>query len=63
MESELLEALGVRIRRVAALDEKALYLQKRELLLIDDNLTDQQISAAVDEVLPRLWDTGRLWSP
>ncbi len=54
MELELLQALGVRIRRVTDLGERALNLPRHELLLLDFNLTDRQISAAIDNVLPRV---------
>jgi len=54
----LLSARGVRVRQVSNLNEQALFLPKCELLLLDVNLTDQQITAAIDGVLPRVWDTG-----
>ncbi|HWM14976.1 MAG TPA: hypothetical protein VNP97_00150 [Microbacterium sp.] len=46
------------MRQVSNLNEQALFLPKCELLLLDVNLTDQQITAAIDGVLPRVWDTG-----
>jgi hypothetical protein len=55
MSSGLLKTLGVRIRRVADLDERALYLKDRKLLLLDYELSDQEVSDAIDRVLPFLW--------
>ena len=50
----VLEAFGVRIRRVADLDEQALYLPRFDSCCSIVTLTDRQVSAAIDDVLPRL---------
>ena len=54
MSAGLLETLGVRIRRVAELDEGALYIQQCRLLLLDIELTDKQVTEAQERVLPHL---------
>ena len=46
------------MRQVSNLNGLAHFLPTCELLLRDVNLTDQQITAAIDGVLPRVWDTG-----
>ena len=51
----VLHALGVRVRRVADLDEGAIYIARFRMLLLDDNLNDTQAEKAVDQVLPSLW--------
>lgn len=51
----LLSALGVRIRRVADLDEGVLYFSKTKLLLIDFELSDEEVADAIDEILPAVW--------
>lgn len=48
----LLKALGVRVRRVADLDEGAIYVKESRLLLLDFNMTDEHIDRAMDDVLP-----------
>lgn len=48
----LLRAMGVRIRRVADLEEGALYLPVEKLLLLDIELTDGEVNDAIDAVLP-----------
>jgi len=57
MESEPLQALGIRVRRVVDLDEKAVYLPRYEILLLDAELTDFQVSGAIEHLLPRLFAT------
>lgn len=52
--SGLLKAWGVRVRRVADVDEGAIYLPNHKLLLLDIELTDAQISDAIDSVVPSL---------
>lgn len=51
MSSGLLKTLGVRIRQVADLSEGAIYIEDRKLLLLDVELTAQQVSEATDAVL------------
>lgn len=48
----LLRAMGVRIRRVADLEEGALYLPNEKLLLLDIELTEEEVTYAIDSVLP-----------
>lgn len=52
----LLKALGVRIRRVADLDEGAIYLSRSKILLLDLEMDDRQIVEAIDEVFLSLWE-------
>lgn len=49
---ELLDALGVRMRKVEDLEEGKLYVPDRKLLLLDVDMTLSQISAAIDRILP-----------
>jgi hypothetical protein len=51
----LLKMLGVRIRRVADLDEGALYFSERRLLLLDFELSDEDATDAIDRVLPAMF--------
>lgn len=51
----VLIAAGIRVRRVADLEEGALYLKKSKLLLLDNDLPDASVDAAVDEILPMAW--------
>lgn len=51
----LLSALGVRVRRVADLDEGAVYVPEMKLLFLDFEMTDEDITDALDQVLPSLW--------
>lgn len=51
-EQGLLRALGVRIRRLADLEEGAVYIADRSLLLLDIELSDCQIRRAIESVLP-----------
>lgn len=51
----LLKSLGVRIRRIADLEEQALYIEESKLLLLDIELDDAQITDVIDQVLPSLW--------
>ena len=53
----LLLALGVRIRKVTELDEGAIYIEDRRLMLLDRTLTEEQVARAIDRVLPSLWAT------
>lgn len=52
----LLSALGVRVRRIADLREGALYYADEKLLLLDIELDEHMTRAAIDAVLPTLWD-------
>lgn len=51
-EQGLLRALGVRVRRLADLEEGAIYIADRSLLLLDIDLSDCQIRRAIEKVLP-----------
>ncbi len=51
----LLKALGVRVRRVADLDEGALYLPTQMILLLDIEMSDEEITQTIDDLLPALW--------
>lgn len=52
----LLSALGVRIRRVADLDEGALYFSKTKLLLLDFEMGDEDVAEVIDDLLPAVWE-------
>lgn len=43
--------LGVRVREVASLGERAIWLPKRMLLLIDQDLSDPERASVADQVL------------
>lgn len=45
----LLKALGVRVRRVADLEEGALYLDRSRLLLLDFQMPDEDVKIALDQ--------------
>lgn len=45
-----LERLGVRVRLVSGLSERALYFRKRGLALLDDGLTASDRDALLDEL-------------
>lgn len=47
----LLRTLGVRIRRIADLEEGAIYLADRNLLLLDIELSDRQMQKACETLL------------
>lgn len=47
----VLKALGVRVRRIADLDEGALYLSNSRILLLDLELSESEITQAMDDVL------------
>ena len=49
-----LKTLGVRIRRVADMDEGAIYLPNHKILLLDIELTAEQVTDAIDAVIPTL---------
>lgn len=51
----ILKVLGVRIRRVADLDEGAIYLPDNKLLLLDIELSQECVTVAIDGILPSLW--------
>lgn len=50
----LLKTLGIRVRRVADVHEGAIYLPNHKLLLLDIEMSDEQISEAIDAVIPCL---------
>ena len=54
----LLKSLGVRIRRVADMNEGAIYLPNHKLLLLDIELSDELVSDAIESVLPSLWHSA-----
>lgn len=63
MSSGLLKTLGVRVRRIADLDEGALYVEDRRLLLLDFDLTDEQVIEAIDAVLAGVPVPVEPWTP
>ena len=51
----LLKALGVRTRRVADLSEGKLYVPDRQLLLFDFELSEVDVIAAMDRLIPAMF--------
>lgn len=47
-----LKTLGVRVRRVADLEEGAIYLPSQKVLLLDIEMTDKDIDDAIEQILP-----------
>lgn len=51
----VLQALGIRVRKVPDLEEGALYFSDNKLLLIDVCMDDEEISDALDQLLSQVW--------
>lgn len=53
----LLEAMGVRVRHVVDLSEGALFLKKSKLLLLDIDISHDEINQVIEEVLPAAFES------
>lgn len=54
MSADLMDALGVRVRRVDDLGEGVVWVLDLKLLLIDFDLSNERITEAIAELLPGL---------